>query len=41
MNRRHLIGVDADDMIGDIHGSKAYRAHLVGVMTKRAVAQAG
>ena len=35
------LGVDADDMIGDIHGSKAYRAHLVGVMTKRAVAQAG
>ncbi len=27
-------------MIGDLHGSKAYRAHLVGVMTKRAVAAA-
>ncbi|QPH54255.1 FAD binding domain-containing protein [Pontivivens ytuae] len=26
-----------EDMIGDIHGTKAYRAHLVGVMTKRAV----
>ncbi|NVO55054.1 xanthine dehydrogenase family protein subunit M [Rhodobacteraceae bacterium B1Z28] len=25
------------NMIGDLHGSKAYRAHLVGVMTKRAV----
>ncbi|MCI2398841.1 xanthine dehydrogenase family protein subunit M [Aliiroseovarius subalbicans] len=26
------------DMIGDIHGSPEYRAHLVGVMAKRAVA---
>ncbi len=25
------------NMIGDLHGSKAYRAHLVSVMTKRAV----
>jgi len=32
--------VEADGMIGDIHGTKAYRAHLVGVMTKRAVAAA-
>ena len=31
----------ADNMIGDIHGTKAYRAHLVKVMTKRAVAAAG
>ncbi len=27
----------ADGMIGDLHGSGAYRAHLVAVMTKRAV----
>ena len=29
--------VPADGMIGDLHGTKDYRAHLVGVMTKRAV----
>ncbi len=35
-----LAGLAADDsnMISDLHGSGAYRAHLVGVMTKRAVA---
>lgn len=33
--------VPSDDMIGDIHGTKDYRAHLVGVITKRAVAAAG
>ncbi len=33
--------VEAEDMIGDIHGTKEYRAHLVGVMTKRAVTAAG
>lgn len=27
----------ADGMIGDLHGTPAYRAHLVGVMTRRAV----
>jgi carbon-monoxide dehydrogenase medium subunit len=31
------IVTSADDMIGDIHGSAAYRAHLVGVMAGRAV----
>ena len=29
-----------DDMISDLHGTGAYRAHLCGVMTKRAVAAA-
>ncbi|WP_085307823.1 FAD binding domain-containing protein [Planktotalea arctica] len=29
--------VDAEGMIGDLHGSKEYRAHLVNVITKRAV----
>ena len=31
----------ADNMISDLHGTAAYRAHLVQVMTKRAVAAAG
>jgi len=31
----------ADEMIADLHGTAAYRAHLVGVMTSRAVAAAG
>ncbi|MGR3529271.1 MAG: FAD binding domain-containing protein, partial [Sulfitobacter sp.] len=29
--------LDGGSMISDLHGSGAYRAHLVGVMTKRAV----
>ena len=32
--------VSGDSMISDLHGSGAYRAHLVSVMTKRAVAAA-
>ncbi|MEP5152806.1 FAD binding domain-containing protein, partial [Planktotalea sp.] len=35
------LSVDADGMIGDLHGTKEYRAHLVNVITKRAVAAAG
>ncbi len=32
--------VDAGDIIGDLHGTPEYRAHIVGVMTMRAVAAA-
>ncbi|MDX2482911.1 MAG: xanthine dehydrogenase family protein subunit M [Pseudodonghicola sp.] len=32
------LDINPDNMIGDMHGSKAYRAHLVKVLTKRAVA---
>ncbi|MEP2532886.1 FAD binding domain-containing protein [Shimia sp.] len=32
---------DAEGMIGDMHGTSAYRAHLVAVLTKRAVAACG
>lgn len=35
------ITMPADDMLSDIHGSSEYRAHLVTVMAKRAVAAAG
>lgn len=34
------LSVSGDTMISDLHGSGAYRAHLVKVMTKRAVAAA-
>lgn len=34
------ITLDADGMISDLHGSNSYRAHLAGVMTRRAVAAA-
>ncbi|MGV6889089.1 FAD binding domain-containing protein [Rhodophyticola sp. SM2404] len=36
-----LAAPSADGMIADLHGSGAYRAHLVKVMTGRAVAAAG
>lgn len=35
------LSVAPDDLIGDLHGSKDYRAHLIGVMSKRAVLAAG
>ncbi|MEM6680490.1 MAG: FAD binding domain-containing protein, partial [Pseudomonadota bacterium] len=34
------LSASAEGMIGDIHATPAYRAHLIGVMTKRAVADA-
>ncbi|MEB2347933.1 MAG: xanthine dehydrogenase family protein subunit M [Comamonadaceae bacterium] len=34
------VKTDAGEMSSDLHGSSAYRAHLVGVMTQRAVAKA-
>lgn len=33
------LGIDADDLNGDLHASPEYRAHLVQVMARRAVAQ--
>lgn len=35
------IKIDAADLNGDLHASPEYRAHLVGVMAKRAVVSAG
>ena len=35
------IATSADGLNSDIHGSAAYRAHLIGVMAKRAVSAAG
>ena len=34
------LSIAPDDMIQDLHGSKAYRAHMVKVMTSRAVTAA-
>ena len=34
------VQIDASGLNGDLHGSAAYRAHLIGVMTQRAVAKA-
>ena len=34
------VKIAANDMISDLHGDADYRAHLVGVMARRAVARA-
>ncbi len=35
------LSIAGDGMINDLHGSGAYRAHLIGVMARRAVVSAG
>ncbi len=34
------VKIEADELFGDLHGSAAYRAHLISVMAQRAVAKA-
>jgi carbon-monoxide dehydrogenase medium subunit len=34
------VKTDPSEMLSDLHGDAEYRAHLVGVMAKRAVAAA-
>ena len=34
------LAASPEGMIGDLHGTPAYRAHLTGVLTRRAVAAA-
>ena len=40
-DRLEGITLDADDLNDDMHASSEYRAHLIGVLAKRAVAAAG
>jgi carbon-monoxide dehydrogenase medium subunit len=35
------IAVPADELNSDLHATAGYRAHLIGVMAKRAVADCG
>jgi carbon-monoxide dehydrogenase medium subunit len=35
------VATNASDMMSDMHADAAYRAHLVGVLARRAVAKAG
>ena len=35
------VATNAADMMSDMHADAAYRAHLVGVLARRAVAKAG
>ena len=35
------VGLDADDMLGDLNGTGEYRAHLAQVLCRRAVSRPG